>query len=111
MGPLDFFDIANRYAGLDAKNDPLVKIDDVVRRKEFRPALELVWRAAPHTRKSAAGRKPWDAALDNPCQGGSLVIVQLRWIARRLAADQPRRAAGVETQPPFVGETVHWTVS
>jgi len=31
MGQMGFFDIANRYAGLDAKNDPLVKIDEVVR--------------------------------------------------------------------------------
>ena len=30
MGQMGFFDIANRYAGLDAKNDPLVKIDAVV---------------------------------------------------------------------------------
>ena len=30
MGQMGFFDIANRYAGLDAKNDPLVKIDEVV---------------------------------------------------------------------------------
>jgi hypothetical protein len=27
---MGFFDIANRYAGLDAKDDPLVKIDEVV---------------------------------------------------------------------------------
>jgi hypothetical protein len=26
MGEMVFFDIANRYADLDAKNDPLVKI-------------------------------------------------------------------------------------
>ncbi len=30
MGQMGFFDIAQRYAGLDAKNDPLVKIDAVV---------------------------------------------------------------------------------
>jgi len=30
MGQMGFFDIANRYAGLDAKNDPLVKIDEVI---------------------------------------------------------------------------------
>jgi hypothetical protein len=27
MGQLGFFDLATGYAGLDAKNDPLVKID------------------------------------------------------------------------------------
>ncbi len=63
MSQMGFFDIANRYAGLDAKNDPLLKIDAVVRWEEFRPALEAVWRTAPHTRKSAAGRKPWDAVV------------------------------------------------
>ncbi len=30
MGQMGFFDIAKRYAGLDAKNDPLLKIDEVV---------------------------------------------------------------------------------
>ena len=30
MGQMGFFDIANRYAGLDAKNDPLARIDEVV---------------------------------------------------------------------------------
>ena len=30
MGQMDFFDIANRYIDLDAKNDPLLKIDEVV---------------------------------------------------------------------------------
>ena len=63
MGQMGFFDIANRYAGLDAKNDPLVKIDEVVRWEDFRPSLEVVWRAPEGERKSAAGRKPWDAVL------------------------------------------------
>jgi len=31
MSQMGFFDIANRYARLDAKNDPLLKIDEVVR--------------------------------------------------------------------------------
>ncbi len=36
MGPKGFFfDIANRYAGLDAKNDPLVKIDEVIPWQDF----------------------------------------------------------------------------
>jgi IS5 family transposase len=30
MGQMGFIDIANPYAGLDAKNDPLVKIDEVI---------------------------------------------------------------------------------
>ncbi len=61
MGQMGFFDIANRYAGLDAKNDPLVKIDEVVPWEDFRPRLEAAWRKPAEERKSLAGRKPWDA--------------------------------------------------
>ncbi len=43
-GPNGFFGIANRYAGLDAKNDPLVKIDEVVPWEALRPRLEAAWR-------------------------------------------------------------------
>ncbi len=60
-GPNGFFDIANRYTGLDAKNDPLVKIDEVVPWENFRPRLEAAWRKPAEERKSRAGRKPWDA--------------------------------------------------
>ncbi len=60
-GPDGFFDIAKRHAGLDAKNDPLVKIDEVVPWEDFRPRLEATLRKATEERKSPAGRKPWDA--------------------------------------------------
>ena len=63
MGQLGFFDVANRYAGLDAKNDPLLNIDSVVPWEEFRPHLEAVWRKPSNQRKSSAGRKPWDAVV------------------------------------------------
>ena len=63
MGQMGFFDVANRYAGLDAKNDPLVKIDEVVPWRDFRPRLEGVWRKPAEERKSRAGRKPWDAVV------------------------------------------------
>ena len=63
MSQLGFFDIANRYAGLDAKNDPLVKIDAVVPWENFRPRLEAAWRKPPEARKSSAGRKPLDAVM------------------------------------------------
>ena len=63
MSQLGFFDIADRYAALDAKNDPLVKIDQVVPWEEFRARLEAVWRTPDAARKSAAGRKPWDALV------------------------------------------------
>ena len=42
MGQMGFFDIAQRYAGLDAKNDPLARIDEVVPWEAFRPRLETV---------------------------------------------------------------------
>ena len=63
MSQLGFFDIANRYAGLDAKNDPLVKIDAVVPWENFRPRLEAAWLKPPEARKSSAGRKPLDAVM------------------------------------------------
>jgi len=63
MSQLGFFDIANRYAGLDAKNDPLLVINRFVPWEEFRPHLEAVWRKPSNKRKSSAGRKPWDAGV------------------------------------------------
>ncbi len=63
MGQMGFFDIADRYAALDAKNDPLVKIDEVVAWEDFRPRLEASWRKPAGARKSPAGRKPWDAVV------------------------------------------------
>ncbi len=63
MGQMGFFDISNRYAGLDAKNDPLVKIDEVDSWEDFRPRLDAVWRKPAEERKSPAGRKPWDAVV------------------------------------------------
>lgn len=63
MGQMGFFDVANRYAGLDAKKDPLAQIDALVPWEHFRPRLEAVWRGRPGDRKSPAGRKPWDAVV------------------------------------------------
>ncbi len=63
MGQMGFFDIANRYAGLDAKNDPLVRINSIVRWEDFRCRLEAAWRKPPEERKSNAGCKPWDAVV------------------------------------------------
>ena len=40
MGQMGVFHISKRYAGLDAKNDPLVKIDEVVGWADFRPRLD-----------------------------------------------------------------------
>ena len=44
MSQMGFFDVENRYAALDAKNDPLVKINAVVPWEAFRSRLENVWR-------------------------------------------------------------------
>ena len=54
MGQMGFFDISKRYAGLDAKNDPLVKIDEVVGWADFRPRLDAVWRKPAEERKGAS---------------------------------------------------------
>ena len=57
MAQMGFFDLSDRFASLDAKNDPLVEIDAVLPWEKFRPTLERVWR------KPDAGRKPMDAVL------------------------------------------------
>ena len=63
MGQIGFYDLANRYAGLDAKADPLVKLNAVVPWDDFRARLDTVWRRLPEDRKSRAGRKPWDTVV------------------------------------------------
>ena len=71
MGQMSFFDVENRYAALDAKHDPLVKINAVVPWEAFRSRLENVWLKPPDKRKSNAGCKPpvqaggrlWDAIV------------------------------------------------
>ena len=63
MGQMGFFDVENRYAALDAKTDPLAKINAVVPWEAFRSRLEKVRRKPPDERKSNAGCKPWDAVV------------------------------------------------
>ena len=63
MEHMDFFNLPERYASLDAKNDPLLEIDAVVPWEGFRRALERIWRKPDTDRKSHAGRKPIDAVL------------------------------------------------
>ena len=62
MGQLGFYDLENRYDGLDGM-DPLVLINKVVDWEIFRAQLEAVFRKPDAERKSKAGRKPWDAVL------------------------------------------------
>jgi transposase, IS5 family len=68
MGQMGFFDLSRRYEGLDAKNDPLAALERLVPWEAFRPKLEAALagyglRRAAAERKSAAGRKPWDAVV------------------------------------------------
>jgi IS5 family transposase len=63
MTQMGFLDLSDRYASLDAKNDPLVEIGTVVPWEAFRPALERIWRKPDAGRKSRAGRKPMDPEL------------------------------------------------
>jgi IS5 family transposase len=68
MGQLGFFDLSRRYEGLDRKKDPLVTLAAVVPWERFRAEIEATLarqdlRAPVAERKSAAGRKPWDAVL------------------------------------------------
>src|SRR3954464_11517146 len=75
MGQPGFFDLDERYRGLDAKKDPLVFLNAVVPwgdfaprvclnavvpGEDFRARLSGVWGKPDEERKNAAGRKPWD---------------------------------------------------
>ena len=63
MAQMGFFDLENRYAALDAKHDPLVKIHAVVAWQALRSRLEKVRRKPADPRKSHAGCKPGDAVV------------------------------------------------
>ena len=68
MGQLGFFDLSGRYERLDRKKDPLVTLVAVVPWESFRAEIQAALvrqdrRVAAAERKSAAGRKPWDAVL------------------------------------------------
>ena len=63
MAQMGFFDVVERYAGLDAKKDPLLAINASVPWEKFRERLESIWRIPAEERKSKAGRKPWDAVI------------------------------------------------
>ena len=68
MGQLGFFDLGRRYAGLDAKNDPLVAIGAMVPWECLRPKLKAALikgalRRSDAERMSSAGRKPWDEVV------------------------------------------------
>ena len=56
MAQLGFFDLSDRYACLDAKNDPLVEIDAVVPWEEFLSGLgaSRMWIGI-----SGPGASPW----------------------------------------------------
>ncbi len=63
MGQLGFFDLSNRYAGLDKFGDPLVLLKAKVPFENFRSELKAIWRTSPEQRKSNAGRPPFDEVL------------------------------------------------
>ncbi len=63
MARMGFFDVENRYAALDARHDPLVKINALVPCEAFRSRPEAVWRKPPDQRKFNAGCKPRDAVI------------------------------------------------
>jgi transposase, IS5 family len=68
MGRMGFFDLSQRYEGLDRKNDPLATLAVLVPWETFRPLLHAALsahglRTPAAQRKSAAGRKPWDEVV------------------------------------------------
>jgi hypothetical protein len=68
MGQLGFFDLIRRYESLDEKSDPLVAIAAMVPFESFRSKLKAALikgelRTSDATRRSLAGRKPWDEVM------------------------------------------------
>src|SRR5438876_11647992 len=68
MGQLGFFDLIRRYESLDEKSDPLVAIAAMLPFESFRSKLKAALikgelRTSDATRKSLAGRKPWDEVM------------------------------------------------
>lgn len=63
MGQFGFFDLGDRYRGLDKFGDPLVLLTKTIPWELFRGELKAVWRTPDEKRKSSAGRKPWDEVL------------------------------------------------
>jgi IS5 family transposase len=63
MGQFGFFDLGDRYAGLDKFGDPLVLLKQTIPWEAFRPELMVLWRTPNEKRKSNAGRKSWDEVL------------------------------------------------
>src|SRR5258706_10690205 len=63
-----FFGRSRRYESLDEKPDPLVALNELIPWESFRTKLrsaleETGQRATQESRKSTAGRKPWDEVL------------------------------------------------
>jgi hypothetical protein len=79
MGQIGFFDIAKRYADLDAKNAPLVKIDEVV-----------PWEALPATSRGGF------LAL-YPCEGGREELSGVLGGSFDFASNSATRAVGAST--------------
>ena len=63
MGQFGFFDLGDRYAGLDKFGDPLVLLKKTIPWELFRSELKTLWRTPDEERKSIAGRKSWDEVL------------------------------------------------
>src|SRR4249920_3064592 len=64
MGQLGFFDADKRLQALSARGDPLEAIDHLVPWESFRAEIEAVVLTPDELRKSSAGRKPFDAILN-----------------------------------------------
>ncbi len=63
MGQLGFFDADRRLAALSEKGDPLEAVAALVPWESFRADIEAVVLTPEETKKSKAGRKPFDAMV------------------------------------------------
>ena len=94
MGQLGFFDLIRRYESLDEKSDPLVAIAAMVPFESFRSKLKAALikgelRTSDATRKSLAGRNPWDEVMIF-----NALVLQATQFGRGERDDQGRRNAG-----------------
>ena len=104
MSQMVFFDVEKRYASLDAKNDPLAKINALVPWETLRSRLEQVWRKPADQRKSNAGCKPWDAIALRQAQDvqGHRAVRPLQSLRRSEPAPYLIRGRVPDARPPLL---------
>ena len=94
MGQPGFFDLDERYRGLDAKKDPLVVLNAVVPWEDFRARLSAVWRKPEEERK----RTRPDASLGTRSSSSLRENFHRAIVGRRHGSASVARGAGIRAQ-------------